>query len=97
MRTHHGRVLALSVEPPEVSRKVVEDDGLDFSILADVQRTALRAYGLLHAGGGLEGEDIAIPAQILVRQDGTIAWSHVARRITDRAFPRRTIAAIEKL
>jgi hypothetical protein len=55
------------------------------------------AYGLTHEGGGLDGETIAVPAQLLVRSNGTIAWRHVARFITDRVDPRETRAAIERL
>ena len=97
MRAKGGRVLAISVDPPELSRAVVEEDGLAFSILADTDRAVIESYGLVHAGGGPEGTDIALPAQLLVAPDGRIAWSHVARRIQDRASPAQTLEAIERL
>ena len=90
-------MLAISVDPPELSRGVVEEEGLRFPILADPAREVIRSYGLVHAGGGLDEEDIALPAQLLVAPDGRIVWSHVARRIQDRASPARTLAAIEDL
>lgn len=73
------------------------DDGLPFAMLSDMDASVIRRYGLAHEGGGLDGETIAVPAQLLVRPDGTIAWRHVARAITDRADPRDTRAAVERL
>ena len=70
---------------------------LPFSILADVERRVVASYGLAHEGGGLEGETIAIPAEILVRPDGSIAWQHRAGRITERASPAEMLAAVEML
>lgn len=90
-------MLAISVDPPELSRAVVEEEGLAFAILADTDRALIRSYGLVHAGGGLDGGDIALPAQILVAPDGRVVWSHVARRIQDRAPPDRTVEAIQRL
>ena len=97
MRAKGGRVLAISVDAPELSRRVVEDDELAFPILSDATRETIRAYGLVHAGGGLDEEDIALPAQLLVAEDGRIVWSHVARRIQGRVSPARTLEAIERL
>lgn len=54
-------------------------------------------YGLAHPEGGLDGETIALPATLLVRQDGTVAWRHVADRITERPVPGAILAAIERL
>ncbi len=97
LRAKGGMCLAISVDPPEKSRVVVEESGLSFPILSDEGRSVIERYGLVHEGGGLNGETIAVPAQILVATDGTIRWRHVARRITARADPRDTLAAIARL
>jgi peroxiredoxin len=97
LRGKGGHLLAISVDPPEISSEVIEQDRLPFPILADTDGAVLRTYGLVHAAGGLHGEDIAIPAQLLVTRDGTIAWRHLARRIQDRAYPAETLAALERL
>ena len=70
---------------------------MPFAILSDDDGRVIRSYGLAHEGGGLDGELIAVPAQVLVRPDGSIAWQHVAGRITDRAGPSETLAAIQRL
>ena len=54
-------------------------------------------YGLAHQEGGLDDETIALPATLLVRPDGRLAWRHVAGRITERAAPQRILAEIERL
>jgi len=85
------------VDSPDISRELVAADGLPFRILSDASRDVIRRYGLLHAGGGPGGTDIAVPAQFLLRPDGTIAWRHVSDRIQDRAEPAETLAAIAAL
>lgn len=97
LKAKGGRILAVSVEPPETACELVRDLALPFTVLADVEHTAIRAYGLVHEGGGIEGETIAVPAELLVRADGTIAWRHVATRITDRADPDAVRTAVEAL
>lgn len=74
-----------------------EDLHLPFRLLSAVDIPVLEDYGLVHAGGGLEGETIAVPAELLVAQDGTIAWKHVAGRITERAAPARALEALAAL
>lgn len=90
-------MLAISVDPPEESSRVVYEDNLPFTILSDEDRAVTERYGLLHAGGGHAGDDVPVPTQFLVRSDGTIAWRHVASSITDRAYPSETLAAVEAL
>ena len=87
----------MSVDAPDLAARLVAEERLPFAVLSDPGGHVVRAYGLEHEGGGPQGETIAVPAQLLVRQDGTIAWRHVARSITDRVDPARTIEAIEDL
>ena len=81
----------------EDSRRLVADEELPFRILSAKGIPVVADYGLVHEDGGPGGDTIAVPAQILVRGDGSIAWSRVARRITDRAAPEDTLAALERL
>lgn len=90
-------MLAISVDPPERAKELASDLALPFDVLSDADRTTIARYGLEHAHAGPGGADIAIPAQFLVRRDGTIAWRHVSTRVTDRADPEDTIAAIRAL
>jgi peroxiredoxin len=62
----------------------VQRHRLPFPILADVQRSLIRALGLLHVGGGPGGSDIALPAHVLVDSNRNIRWKYVANRIQNR-------------
>ena len=97
MRKKGGRLLAISVDPPETSRALVEEYKLWFPILSDRERRAVQDYGLLHRRGGPEASDIAIPAHFLVDPDGRVRWRHVARRIQDRSDPAVDLEEIGRL
>lgn len=90
-------MLAISVDSSELSRGVVTKDKLPFAILSDISGTVLRAYEVLHEGGGPDGSDVAIPAQFLVLPDGSIAWRYVSTKIQDRADPADTLEVVRKL
>jgi len=97
MRAAGGSLLAISVDTPEEHRRLARDEGLAFRLLSDAGGEVIRAWGVAHPGGGLDGGTIAVPSQVLLRSDGTLAWRHVAGRITDRPSPERTLAAIRGL
>ncbi|RJP34287.1 MAG: hypothetical protein C4547_11240 [Phycisphaerales bacterium] len=78
---------AVSVDSPEQSRRVVEARGLPFPILADQEQTLIGALGLVHAGGGPGGADIAIPAHVLVDRQGRILWRYVSDKVQNRLDP----------
>jgi thioredoxin-dependent peroxiredoxin len=92
-----GGILAVSVDPPEQSRRVVAKNNLPFPILADPQREVVRAYGVLHAGGGPGGADIALPAHFLIDQAGRVRWSFVSLRPPDRPELEQLRAALRSL
>src|SRR5262245_58338904 len=82
-----GMLLAISVDPPDRNRIVVEKNTLPFPILADVDRAVTRAYGVVHEKGGPDGSDVPLPAQFLIDRDGKVAWRRVATKIHDRPDP----------
>ena len=86
-------LVAVSVDSPEQSRRVVDQNRLPFVILADTERHVVRDYGVLHPNGGPTG-DIAIPAQVLVAPDGHLLWRHVATRIFDRLSPEQVLERV---
>ena len=97
LRARRGRLLAISVDPPDTSRSLVRELGLSFPVLADTERRVVRQYGLLHPAGAPGGTDIAIPAHFLVDREGKIRWRHVAHRIEDRPDPARVLEEIAAL
>jgi peroxiredoxin len=90
-----GGVLAISVDPPAKAKRVVEANKLPFLILCDESRDATDLFGVLHRGGGPEGQDIPLPAMFLVARDGSIVWRRVAQRVQDRPSPAEVLEAIE--
>jgi peroxiredoxin len=97
LRAKNGRLFGVSVDPTEKNAEVVAEEELLFTILSDAERTVIRAFGLVHEHGGPDDSTIAVPAQVLLRKGGSIAWHHVARSIPDRAAPEETLDAIARL
>lgn len=90
-------MVAVSVDEPSHSLRVVEQQRLPFSILSDVDRVVIRDYGLVHHAGGMSGEDIAIPALILLDRDRRVLWKRIAHRIQDRPSPDAVLARIRSV
>ncbi len=88
------RLLVVSVDPPATSLRVAERDDLALTFLSDPDARTIREYGVLHAGGGAKGEDIALPAMFLVAPDGRIVWRRVAGRTQDRPAPAEVLQTV---
>lgn len=97
LRRQGGRLLAISTDRPRDLGKVVERLGPDAIALSDPQAKVIRAYGLLHEHGGMDGEDSAIPAQILIDRNGTILWTHVPRRVQAGPDPADVLAQVRAI
>ena len=87
-------MMAVCTDPPERSKTVVEKRNLNFPVLSDPDGDTIRAYGLLHEGAGPEGSDVAIPAHVLVGQDGKILWRRKSQRVQDRLAPEQIIESV---
>lgn len=90
-------MIAISVDPPEVSAGLRRTQGYTFTILSDPNAELLRAYDLLHAGAGPEGSDIARPAEFLVDAAGTIRWANITDSYTARLQPEQVLKVIDDL
>ena len=86
--------VAISVDPPEVSRELASKAGLTFTLLSDPDTATIRSFHLLHAGGGPDGHDISRPAEFLVDPSGTVRWINLTEdiRVRARANEMLTIA-----
>lgn len=92
-----GTLLAVSVDSPEQSARVVERNKLAFPILSDADRAVIRAYGVVHAKGSPNGGDIALPSQFLIDRSGRIAWRSIAKRTNVRPDPSEILAQVRAL
>jgi peroxiredoxin len=91
-------VLAISVDPPETTRTIVEADGLGFPVLSDVGLAATRAFGVLHPGGNpLDGGDLARPATFIVDRQGRVAWRDLTENWRVRPRPSVLLAELARI
>lgn len=91
------RLVAISVDPPEINREQCRTQGYTFSFLSDTEAAVTRLYDLLHAGGGPNGTDIARPAEFLIDSTGTIRWVNLTASIAVRARPEQILRAVDEL
>jgi peroxiredoxin len=83
----------VSVDTTEESARLAEGLGLDYPLLSDVKRQAIRAWGVAHEEG-LPGQVIARPASFLVERDGTISWRSLTDNWRVRLRPEELLAAL---
>jgi peroxiredoxin len=85
------RVVAISVDPPEISKRHCQKMGFTFPILSDAKAEVVRRYDLLHKGAGPGGSDIARPAEFLIDSSGTIRWVNLTENAAVRARPEQVL------
>jgi peroxiredoxin len=91
------RPVAISVDPPEVSRDLARKGGYTFPILSDPKAETVRQYDLIHAGAGVNGQDIARPAEFLLDSSGTVRWVNLTENYWVRARPEQILEAAKAL
>ena len=88
---------AISVDSPEDSRKLRASQGYSYTFLSDPKAEVIRRYGVLHAGEGEAGRDIARPAEFLIDSTGAIRWVNLTGDLRIRARPENVLKAIDSL
>jgi len=91
------RPVAISVDTPELSRDLSQQAGYTFPFLSDPNAEVIRRYDLLHAGAGIEGQDIARPAEFLVDSSGTVRWLNLTENYWVRARPEQILEVAKTL
>ncbi len=89
------RPVAISVDTPEVSRDLCQKAGYTFTFLSDPKADVIGRYDLLHAGAGIEGQDIARPAEFLVDSSGTVRWVNLTENYWVRARPEQILEVVK--
>lgn len=89
--------MAISVDSPEVSRDLAKQAGYTFTFLSDPQAEAIRRFDLVHAGAGINGQDISRPAEFLLDSTGTVRWVNLTENYWVRARPEQILEAARKL
>ena len=91
------RVAAISVDSPEDSRNWSSKQGFTFTLLSDQQLNVIRAYDLVHLGGGFDGPDIARPAEFLLDREGIVRWRYLTDSYKVRATPAMILNALDEI
>lgn len=91
------QVVAISVDPPDVTREHCRKQGYTYTFLSDEKLDAIRRYDLLHHDGGPDGSDIARPGEFLIDSAGTIRWVNLTEDIRVRARPEKVVKLLDKL
>ena len=93
----HVRLMAISVDPPGISRELCRTQGYTFTFLSDTSSQTLRAYDLVHEKAGPGGTDISRPAEFLVDSTGTVRWVNLTGSIAVRARPEQVLKIVDEL
>ena len=91
------RIVAVSVDPPEVTRAHIEKVGYTYTFLSDPKAEVIRRYDLLHPGGGIGGADIARPAEFLLDSSGTIRWVNLTESYKVRVSAETVLKVLDDL
>ena len=91
------RPVAISVDSPEESRNLSQQAGYTFPFLSDPKAEAIRRYDLLHQGAGIDGHDVARPAEFLVDSSGTVRWVNLTENYWVRARPEQVLEVAKTL
>ena len=91
------RAVAISLDSPEESRKLAQEQGYTFTILSDPNAEVIQRYDLVHAGAGESGKDIARPAEFLIDSSGTVRWVNLTENYMVRARPEQVLEAAKSI
>ena len=91
------RVVAISVDSPDVNKPHRQKMGFAFPLLSDTDAAVIRRYDLLHEKGGPKGTDISRPGEFLVDRDGIVRWVNLTESITVRAHPEQALKAFDTM
>ena len=75
----NAKVFGVSVDAPFSNAAFAKDNGIEFGLLSDYDRTVVQAYGLAHDDfAGLPGFTVSKRAVFVISETGTIAFKWVA-------------------
>ncbi len=91
IRAAGAEVLAVSVDPSDVTRDKLGSAGIEYPLLADPDLATIDAYGVRHPGAAMDGGDIARPATFLIDGDGRVVWRELTDNWRVRLRPDRLL------
>jgi peroxiredoxin len=91
------RVVAISVDSREATENFRKKQGYTFLFLCDPKAEVIRRWDLLHPHGGIEGADIARPAEFLIDPGGTIRWVNLTEDYRKRVHAPAVLKVLDDL
>jgi peroxiredoxin len=91
------RPVAISVDPPATTREHLEKTGWTYTFLSDPKAEVVRRYDLLDPGKGVEGADVARPAELLIDPTGTVRWVDLTEDYRVRTRPETVLEVFDGL
>ncbi len=91
------RVVAISVDPPSVSQHLRQIAGYSFLFLSDDKAQVIHRWDLVHPRAGVDGADIARPAEYLLDSSGKVRWVNLAESYLVRTSPKQVLQAVDAM
>jgi peroxiredoxin len=77
----------VSPDTNEQSQRLADGLKLSYRFVADGDLAVTRRYGLVHVAGGQNGEDVPLPATVVVDRNGLVRWISVTSNFQVRPDP----------
>ena len=90
-------IVALSPDRNEQSQRLAEGLRLGYRFVSDPDLAVTRRYGLLHARGGPEGQDVPRPATVVLDREGVVRWFSASDNYQVRPDPAEVLRAVRAL
>ena len=90
------KVVAVSVDAPEVNKRHAAKQGYTFPLLSDPTAEVIRRYDLLHAGA-YRGADIARPAEFLIDGSGIVLWRNLTEDYKIRLSGEQVLEGLDRM
>ncbi len=91
------KIVAISVDPADITQKHAQKQGFTYTFLTDAKREVIKQYDIVHTKGGPEGSDIARPAEFLIDSTGTVRWVNLTEDYRVCARPEKVLAVLDGL
>ena len=90
-------IVALSPDRNEQSQRLAEGLRLGYRFVSDPDLAVTRRYGLVHARGGPEGQDVPRPATVVLDREGIVRWFSASANYQVRPDPADVLRAVRAL
>jgi len=90
-------IVALSPDRNEQSQRLAEGLRLGYRFVSDPDLAVTRRYGLVHARGGPEGQDVPRPATVVLDREGVVRWFSASDNYQVRPDPDAVLRAVRAL